>query len=180
MTCPPEDLQYVYAGFAEILLDIPADIPAIFNTWEKMGRSRFFRMMSVEESLARYLYLEKVMERRGRGTRLADCDKHQVYQLISCPCDARERPVMDLLADYMRAILIKGRTSLQFPMLDEENPELQTLESYYKCLDLYHQVSRRFGFPYEKHGLDATKKVCVERINAILTADTGKSAAADR
>ncbi len=179
LTCPPEDLNYVYAGFAEILLDIPADIPAIFNTWEKMGRSRFFRMMSVEESLARYLYLEKVMERRGRGTRLADCDKHQVYQLISCPCDARERPVMDLLADYMRAILIKGRTSLQFPMLDEENPELHTLESYYKCLDLYHQVSRRFGFPYEKHGLDATKKVCVERINAILTADTGKSAAAD-
>lgn len=158
MTCPPEDLQYVYAGFAEILLDIPADIPAIFNTWEKMGRSRFFRMMSVEESLARYLYLEKVMERRGRGTRLAGRDKHQVYQLISCPCDARERPVMDLLADYMRAILIKGRTSLQFPMQDEENPELQTLESYYKCLDLYHQVSRRFGFPYEKHGLDATKR----------------------
>lgn len=179
LTCPPEDLQYVYAGFAEILLDIPADIPAIFNTWEKMGRSRFFRMMSVEESLARYLYLEKVMERRGRGTRLADCDKHQVYQLISCPCDARERPVMDLLADYMRAILIKGRTSLHFPMLDEENPELQTLESYYKCLDLYHQVSRRFGFPYEKHGLDATKKVCVERINAILTADTGRPAPAD-
>lgn len=175
LTAPPEPLHYVYAGFADVLLDIPADIPAIFNTWEKMGRSRFFRMMSVEESLARYLYLERVMERRGHGRRLADCDKHQVYQLISCPCDARERPVMDLLADYMRAILIRGKVSLKFPMLDEENPELQALESYYKCLDLYHQVSRRFGFPYEKHGLDATKKVCVEKINAILTADAGQA-----
>ncbi len=173
---PPEDLHCVYAGFTELLLDIPAEIPAIFNTWEKMGRSRFFRMMSVEESLARYRYLEKVMERRGRGRRLGECDKHQVYQLISCPCDARERPVMDLLSDYMRAILIKGSVNLEFPMLQEEEPELQTLESYYKCLDLYHQVSRRFGFPYEKHGLDTTKKVCVEKINAILTADAKKPA----
>ena len=124
LLCPPEELQYVFAGFAESLLDIPAE--------------------------------------------------HQVYQLISCPCDTREKSVMELLAEYLLDILERGRISLRFPVLAGEE-SLQALESHYKCLDLYHQVSSRFGFSYEKHGLDVEKRICVDKINNILTADIDKS-----
>lgn len=174
LLCPPEELQYVFAGFAESLLDIPAELPAILSTWEKMGHSRFFRMMSVEETLIRYRYLQKLVEVKGSCLRLSDCDKHQVYQLISCPCDTREKSVMELLAEYLLDILERGRISLRFPVLAGEE-SLQALESHYKCLDLYHQVSSRFGFSYEKHGLDVEKRICVDKINNILTADIDKS-----
>jgi len=71
-------------------------------------------------------------------------------------------------------ILERGRISLRFPVLAGEE-SLQALESHYKCLDLYHQVSSRFGFSYEKHGLDVEKRICLDKINNILTADIDKS-----
>ena len=70
-------------------------------------------------------------------------DKFILYRMITCPIDIKDRELVDQWRRYCMSYT--ADISLEHPVKRSRYEGLMKLESYYKKLDLYYQLSVRLG-----------------------------------
>ena len=131
-------LERVSLGFPQVLLDMDAPLDVILNLWHKERPSAPFEKINIDEML--FLYKEASKHRAF----IADFeDKHILYRMITCPVDIKDR---ELVAQWRRYCMsYTADVALEKPDKRSRYEGLMRLESYYKKLDLYYQLSVRLG-----------------------------------
>lgn len=131
-------LERVSLGFPQVLLDMDAPLDVILNLWHKERPSAPFEKINIDEML--FLYNEANRNR----TFIADFeDKHVLYRMVTCPVDIKDRELVGQWRRYCMSYT--ADVSLDKPDKRSHYDGLMRLESYYKKLDLYYQMSVRLG-----------------------------------
>ena len=115
---------------------LSSDYPlrVLLKTWQTMPRSGGFMREDMHDA--------EILLRMLRGFPV-DQQKELVFDLITCPIDARNEELMGYWADCARAILRHRRV----PRPHFETETLLGCELQYKAYDVHHQLLRRIGRP---------------------------------
>lgn len=133
-----ENITRVSLGFPQVLLSMDAPLDEIINLWHDARPSEPFEKIKVEDML--FLYKEAYKNRSF----IADFeDKFILYRMITCPIDIKDRELVDQWRRYCMSYT--ADISLEHPVKRSRYEGLMKLESYYKKLDLYYQLSVRLG-----------------------------------
>lgn len=130
-------IEEVNLGFPQILLDIDAPLDEILKIWHDVEPSKPFVKVNIDEAL--YLY-----EQAKKCKNMIDGfdNKHELYRMITCPIDIKDKKVVSLWLDYCKTYT--ADVSLEKPVLrPERKGGILQYETYYKQLDLYYQFSHR-------------------------------------
>ncbi|MBQ6807529.1 MAG: hypothetical protein IJO97_08870 [Lachnospiraceae bacterium] len=151
-------LKKARIGFPEVLLDINMELDEIMEIWENSGGTTFYEKISMAESVKKYRYLRNYRKAAGCME-----DKKMVLTLITCPFDVGDKEVLKLWLKYCENP-IKQQECPRYPV----EASLEELESYYKKLDLYHQLAGRMNWIIDREELDANREEAQRAIGRLL------------
>lgn len=146
--------------FPVALLDLNEKLDKIIEEWSKIqSESDVFVKADMSEVL---LLLQKLEDEREWIDGYDD--KYTLYRMATCDIDIKNSQVIDLWMHYCRNY--SSAPELDKPSLQEiwEPSELETYETYYKQLGLYHQFSTRFGKQIEETWVRKERADTEERI----------------
>lgn len=138
MTQQEENIDSVSLGFPNVLLGMDAPLDTIINLWHDAKPSAPFRKIKIDEMM--FLYAQAYRDRFF----IADFDdKYILYKMVTCPVDIKDREVVSQWKRYCMSYT--SDICLDKPTKGSRYEGLMRLESYYKKLDLYYQMSVRLG-----------------------------------
>lgn len=126
------DLRASCIAFPREVLSTDYPLALLLKTWQGMERSRGYMREDMHDA--------QILLNRLKGCRVEE-NKELVYDLITCPIDARNEELVGYWTDCARAIL-RGRR-VPRPSFDTET--LLGCELQYKAYDVHHQLLRRIG-----------------------------------
>ncbi|KMT21498.1 helicase-related protein [Clostridium cylindrosporum] len=156
-------IKEIFTGFPEVLLDIEEDLSYILKVWEDMPTSRLYHKTDIE----RDLNLIQILKRAR-----INVPNKTLLRMISIPFSEKSSTVLQLWLEYCQ-MYTKKVLNLKRP--DCEGKELEDLEDYYKCLDLYYSFSKNFNLYIDLDWLSKEKLKTANNINEILINSLGKS-----
>jgi RNAse (barnase) inhibitor barstar len=151
-----EKVSHAYVGVSEILLNINRELLDIFKTWKSIKLPKLYKKADVSRNINLIQILTQFKE---------VLTKEDMFRLSFLPFDEKNAAVYDLWIEYVKAYCDKEET-LNKPVFRKE--ELNELETYYKCLDLYYSFSKNFGFNMDATWLMLEKENIANKINNIL------------
>ena len=160
-----KEVESVSLGFPQVLLDMDEPLDAILKIWKSVETQPPFEKISIEEVL--FLY-----ERAYKDRKEIDGfeDKHQLYRMLTCSIDVKNRDIVELWLYYCKTYT--ADVSLHFPALIMcTDIGLHKYETFYKLLDLYYQFSIRMGKVIEQDRLDREREKTEETIMRLLSKD---------
>ena len=160
-----KEVESVSLGFPQVLLDMDEPLDAILKIWKSVETQPPFEKISIEEVL--FLY-----ERAYKDRKEIDGfdDKHQLYRMLTCSIDIKNRDIVELWLYYCKTYT--ADVSLHFPALIMcTDIGLHKYETFYKLLDLYYQFSIRMGKVIEQERLDKEREKTEETIMRLLSKD---------
>ena len=160
-----KEVESVSLGFPQVLLDMDEPLDAILKIWKSVETQPPFEKISIEEVL--FLY-----ERAYKDRKEIDGfdDKHQLYRMLTCSIDVKNRDIVELWLYYCKTYT--ADVSLHFPALIMcTDIGLHKYETFYKLLDLYYQFSIRMGKVIEQDRLDKEREKTEETIMRLLSKD---------
>ncbi len=162
LTMEDSEIEIAPLGFPEVLLELPFELHYIMQVWAEITPSEPFSKMDVAEVMELYKIFRSI-EPKGRN----NISKQEMYCLITCPLDANERI---LKYDFKRCCRDFNDGCLEYILPDfEGNPNsLYDLETYYKRLDFYYQISRKTGKIIREQDLKSRKHAAIKEINRVL------------
>ena len=162
LTIEDPEIRIAPLGFPDVLLELPYELHYILQVWTEITPSEPFSKMDVAEVMELYKIFRSI-EPKERG----NISKQEMYCLITCPLDANE-PV--LKKDFKRCCKDYNNGCLEYFLPDfEGNPNsLFDLETYYKRLDFYYQISRKTGKIIREKELKEKKHATIKDINRVL------------
>lgn len=157
-------IDRVSLGFPQVLLDMEAPLDVILNLWQKERPSAPFEKINIDEML--FLYKEASRNQKF----IADFeDKHMLYRMITCPVDIKDR---ELISQWRRYCMsYTADVELEKPVKRSRYEGLMRLESYYKKLDLYYQLSVRLGKWVDYEWLESEREKVQDDIMQMLAKD---------
>ncbi|MBR5509360.1 MAG: ATP-dependent helicase, partial [Lachnospiraceae bacterium] len=145
-------IEAVNLGFPQILLDIDAPLDEVLKIWHDVEPSKPFVKVNIDEAL--YLY-----EQAKKCRNMIDGfdNKRELYRMITCPIDIKDKKVVSLWLDYCQTYT--ADVSLEKPILHaERRGDILQYETYYKQLDLYYQFSHRMQKVIDEEWLDTERE----------------------
>lgn len=159
-----EAITKVSLGFPQVLLSMDVPLDEIINLWHDAKPQEPFEKIKVEDML--FLYKEAYRNRHF----IADFeDKFILYRMITCPIDIKDREVVDQWRRYCMSYT--ADISLDHPSKRSKHDGLLKLESYYKKLDLYYQLSVRLGKLIDSEWLEEERDNTQSEIMQMLLKD---------
>ena len=156
-------IEAVNLGFPQILLDIDAPLDEVLKIWHDVEPSKPFVKVNIDEAL--YLY-----EQAKKCRNMIDGfdNKRELYRMITCPIDIKDKKVVSLWLDYCQTYT--ADVSLEKPILHaERRGGILQYETYYKQLDLYYQFSHRMQKVIDEEWLDTEREKTEMMIMKYLT-----------
>lgn len=159
-------IETVRLGFEDSLVNIDADILDILKVWQSIPDKGIYIKTNIDRTI------ELVDTLRQMEIEL---EKDKLLALANIPFDERIVEVLDLWKAYAKAYA-NGCDTLDKPQLGEsKHTTLESLEVYYKCLDMYYAFSKNFKLPFDYIWLTAEKEEIADRINKLLLDTMGQS-----
>lgn len=151
-------------GFPKVLTGMDAELNEILDAWYNMPAKSPYVKMNVERMQILYSVLKKESDRfvRVYGSE----DKAVIYDMISCPIDERDDEVVALWVHY--CLTYAADTELEKPKKPYGVNELESLETYYKLLELYHMFSIHMGKYMDEEWLSQEKSITETAIEQYL------------
>jgi ATP-dependent RNA helicase SUPV3L1/SUV3 len=154
----------VSLGFPQVLLSMDAPLDVILTLWHDVRPSEPFEKINIDDML--FLYREAYRMRMF----IADFDdKYVLYRMITCPIDIKDPEVVRLWGEY--CMNYTADISLEKPRRHSRYQGLMRLESYYKKLDLYYQLSTRLGKLIDMEWLEDEREKTQDEIMQLLLQD---------
>jgi ATP-dependent RNA helicase SUPV3L1/SUV3 len=154
----------VSLGFPQVLLSMDAPLDVILTLWHDVRPSEPFEKINIDDML--FLYREAYRMRMF----IPDFDdKHVLYRMITCPIDIKDAEVVRLWGEY--CMNYTADISLEKPRRYSHYQGLVKLESYYKKLDLYYQLSMRLGKLIDMQWLEDEREKTQDEIMQMLLVD---------
>lgn len=132
-------VETVSLGFPQVLLGMDEPLDAILKVWHSVQTPLPFVKVSIEDTL--YLYEQA---KRKRAYIDGFDNKYELYRMISCPIDVKDKAVVAQWLNYCECYT----ADISLPYPDKSRIDvsgIQKYETYYKELDLYYQFSVRMG-----------------------------------
>lgn len=159
-----ENITTVSLGFPQVLLSMDAPLDEILTLWHDTRPSAPFEKIKIEDML--FLYKDALRNHSF----IADFDdKYMLYKMITCPIDIKDREVVDQWRRYCMSYT--ADISLDHPDKRSRYDGLMRLESYYKKLDLYYQLSVRLGKLIDSDWLEEERDRIQASIMQLLSKD---------
>ncbi|MFA5340742.1 MAG: helicase-related protein, partial [Clostridia bacterium] len=155
LSIPNAAIEYAYLGFSDILLDIECDITQALKVWKSIPTGSFYVKQDISRTLNLCDQIRKIYE---------GFSKKELLKLSSIPFDEENKEVMELFNEYV--LLYSYSQQIYKPRIYAYT--LNSLENYYKCLDLYYSFSRNMGYIPDLVWLKETKLMIAEKINKEL------------
>lgn len=157
-------ISKVSLGFPQLLLDMDAELDEIISLWHEVKPSEPFEKINIDDIL--FLYKEAYRNRMF----IADFDdKRVLYRMVTCPIDIKDREVINQWRRYCMSYT--ADISLEHPDKRSRYQGLVKLESYYKKLDLYYQLSVRMGKLVDEEWLEQERDDTQTAIMQMLSRD---------
>ena len=150
------EIERIIVPFPRDALSSSFNIPKLFDRWQHMKKSKFFRRADLSEAEVLYGVLSRKLDHLEER-----CGKELVYDLITCPVEIRNNVLVSYWLDCCKAI-ISGKP-VPLPEAGEES--LEDCELKYKEYDVRHQLLRRIGI--EEPHLKEKEMLC-DKINTFL------------
>ena len=156
------EIEIAPLGFPEVLLELPYELHYILQVWAEITAPEPFTKMDVAEVMELYKLFRSIDPKERNNI-----SKQEMYNLITCPLDTNE-PI--LKKDFKRCCMDYNSGCLEYILPDfRGNPNaLYDLESYYKQLDFYYQISRKTGKIIREKELKELKLATIKDINRVL------------
>jgi len=137
----PSKIEYARIGFPKVLMDLDEPLDQILREWHKIKPTLdVYRKIDISELLRKYKALDGIKDQ------IQDFNNKAVlFSLISCSFDLKNDQCRALWLEYCKTY--NADVSVRFPSLSRVRGDtmLERAETHYKMLDLYHQISIRFG-----------------------------------
>lgn len=149
------NLKTAYLGFSEHILNLDYDIEDILKVWWSMPNTRLFKKMDIK----RYLTIIALIRQEK-----IELSKVDLLRAANIPFNEENKDMLKLFISYL-----KHYVNGQAVFLPESPPlSLESLELYYRQLDLYYSFSKNFQLDYDKESLLLEKEEISELINREL------------
>ena len=136
-----EPIMTAYLGFPEILMGMESSLRRILTDWSQTETAGFYQKMDVGEMLT----LHDALASEDRVT-FGVLDKPTLYRMITCSVNIKNEAMVAQWITYCGEYL---RSTELTPPTPCQSHDLRTLETEYRCLDLYFQFGRRMSRRYD-------------------------------
>ena len=129
---PVQPIKKLTIGFPEEALDYDRPLKEMLGYWDQLPKNDVFVREDMSDA-------EKLLQKLGKLP--ADVSKHQVYDLITCPIDIKNKDLVAYWANCAQRIM--AGENIFRPFFPEDS--LADCELKYHAYDVYHQLLRRIG-----------------------------------
>lgn len=157
-------IKEAYVGFSDVLLNIDEELADILKVWKGMSISSFYNKTEIKRAL------KLIQVLKDEGIKLS---KEEMLKMVSIPIEENKPSVFSLWKEYCY-MYTKDIVSLKKPACIGE--ELDELEDYYKCLDLYYSFGKIFKLHIDLRWLKQEKLNIADKINDLLINTVSKHA----
>lgn len=152
-------IESVYVGFPESLINIEGNLSKIINEWRNIDPPEGYVLSELKHEYELCCYLEEMTD-----------DKRLIYRLITIPFDEDDKDLRMLWNRFSSLVLTEGRVSLSsmYILPPAQNLDLTDAEHLYKQYDLAYAFIEKFGDSSESGTILSYKKTLSGIIAEIL------------